>query len=74
MKVVNIHEAKTTLSLHDALQILIYLNFPPETLDMVTTTQRHEIVSVDRIQTYGKDGTGDKLLDLSPDEELMFVN
>jgi DNA gyrase subunit A len=53
---------------------LIYLNFPPATLDLVTTTQRHEIVSIDRIQTYGKDGTGDKLLDLSPDEELMFVN
>jgi len=53
---------------------LIYLNFPPATLDLVTTTQRHEIISIDRIQTYGKDGTGDKLLDLSPDEELMFVN
>jgi DNA gyrase subunit A len=53
---------------------LIYLNFPPATLDLVTTTQRHEIISIDRIHTYGKDGTGDKLLDLSPDEELMFVN
>jgi DNA gyrase subunit A len=53
---------------------LIYLNFPPATLDLVTTTQRHEIIPVDRIQTYGKDGTGDKLLDLHPDEEIEFVN
>jgi DNA gyrase subunit A len=53
---------------------LIYLNLPPEALDLVTTTQRHEIIPVDRIQTYGKDGTGDKLLDLHPDEEIEFVN
>ena len=53
---------------------LIYINFPPEQIDLVTNTHRHEIVPVDRIHTYGKDGTGDKLLDLSLDEELMFVN
>ncbi len=53
---------------------LIYINLPPATLDLVTTTQRHEIVPIDRIQSYGKDGTGDKLLDLSPEEEIEFVN
>ena len=53
---------------------LIYLNLPPETLDLVTNTQRHEIVPIDRIQTYGKDGTGDRLLTLNTDEEIMCVN
>jgi DNA gyrase subunit A len=53
---------------------LIYISLPPENLDLVTTTHRHQLISIDRIQTYGKDGTGDKLLDLNPDEEIMVVN
>ncbi len=53
---------------------LLYISLPSETLDLVTTTHRHEIIPIDLIQTYGKDGTGDKLLDLQPDEELMLVN
>ena len=53
---------------------LLYISLPTATLELVTTTDRHELISIDRIQTYGKDGTGDKLLDLAPDERVMFVN
>ncbi|AFY91449.1 DNA gyrase/topoisomerase IV subunit A [Chamaesiphon minutus] len=53
---------------------LLYINVPAETLDLVTTTHRHELVAIDRVQTYGKDGTGDKLVELAPNEEIMFVN
>jgi DNA gyrase subunit A len=53
---------------------LLYIGIPTATLELVTTTNRHEFVPIDRIQTYGKDGTGDKLLELAPDERIMFVN
>jgi DNA gyrase subunit A len=53
---------------------LIHISLPPETLELVTTNHRHEIVAIDRIQIYGKDGVGDKLLDLAPNEEIMCVN
>jgi DNA gyrase subunit A len=53
---------------------LLHISLPPETLELVTTTDRHELIAIDRIQTYGKDGIGDKLLNLNPDEEIVFVN
>jgi DNA gyrase subunit A len=54
--------------------ILLHLSLPPEQLDLITTNHRQQTIPIDRIQTYGKDGIGDKLLDLNPDEEIMFVN
>jgi DNA gyrase subunit A len=53
---------------------LLHIGLPPENFDLVTTQDRHQPIAIDRIQTYGKDGIGDKLLDLHPDEEIMFVN
>jgi DNA gyrase subunit A len=53
---------------------LLHLSLPPENLDLVTTSHRHQLISIDRIQTYGKDGIGDRLLTLNSDEEVMFVN
>jgi DNA gyrase subunit A len=53
---------------------LLYINLPSETLELVTSSQRHELVAIDRVQPHGKDGVGDQLLDLSPEEEIAFVN
>jgi DNA gyrase subunit A len=53
---------------------LIHVSLPPESLEAIATNHRHEVIAIDRIQTYGKDGTGDKLLDLAPGEEIAFVN
>jgi DNA gyrase subunit A len=53
---------------------LLYLSLPPANIDLVTTSHRHQLVSIDKIQTYGKDGIGDRLLTLNSDEEIMFVN
>jgi DNA gyrase subunit A len=53
---------------------LLYINLPPENIDLVTTSDRHQPISIDTIQTYGKDGTGDRLLTLNTDEEIMCVN
>ena len=53
---------------------LLHLSLPPESLDLVTTSHRHQLISIDKIQTYGKDGVGDRLLTLNSDEEIMFVN
>ncbi len=53
---------------------LLHLSLPPAQLDLVTTTNRHQLISIDRIQTYGKDGIGDKILDLTPNEEIVLVN
>jgi DNA gyrase subunit A len=53
---------------------LLHISLPPETIDLVTNSDRHTPISIDQIQTYGKDGTGDRLLTLNSDEEIMFVN
>jgi DNA gyrase/topoisomerase IV subunit A len=53
---------------------LLHISLPPETIDLVTNSDRHTPISIDQIQTYGKDGTGDRLITLNPDEEIMFVN
>jgi uncharacterized protein YrrD len=38
------------------------------------TTHRHEILPISSIISYGKDGIGNKIIDLDRDEELMYVN
>jgi DNA gyrase subunit A len=53
---------------------LLHISLPSTTLDLVTTTQRQEIVPIDRIPTHGKEGIGDRLLTLNPDEQIAFVN
>ncbi len=53
---------------------LLHISLPPTTLDLVTTTQRHEIIPIDRIHTHGKEGIGDRLLTLNPDEQIAFIN
>jgi DNA gyrase subunit A len=53
---------------------LIHISLPSEQIDLVTTTDRHQLISIDQIQTFGKDGIGNKLLDLNPHEEIMLVN
>jgi DNA gyrase subunit A len=53
---------------------LLHISLPPIALDLVTTTQRHEIVPIDRINTHAKEGIGDRLLTLSPDEQIAFIN
>jgi DNA gyrase subunit A len=53
---------------------LLHISLPPTTLDLVTTTQRHEIIPIDRIPTHGKEGIGDRLITLNPDEQIAFVN
>jgi DNA gyrase subunit A len=53
---------------------LLYTSLVRESLDLVTTTDRHELISIDRIPTSGKEGTGTKLLDLTPTEEIIVVN
>jgi DNA gyrase subunit A len=53
---------------------LLHISLPSESLDLIATNNRHQIISIDRIQTYGKDGIGDRQIDLNADEEIMFVN
>jgi DNA gyrase subunit A len=55
---------------------LIRLMLPTQTthLDLITTTHRHEILPISSIISYGKDGIGNKIIDLDRDEELMYVN
>ncbi len=53
---------------------LLHLSLPPETLDLVTTSHSHQLILIDQIRTYGKDGMGDRLLTLNSDEQIMFVN
>ncbi|WP_373544325.1 DNA topoisomerase (ATP-hydrolyzing) subunit A [Chamaesiphon sp.] len=53
---------------------LLHITLPPESLELVTTTNRHQIVAIDRIQTHGKEGIGDKIINLNPDEQITLVN
>jgi DNA gyrase subunit A len=53
---------------------LLHLGLPTTTFDLVTTAERHETIPIDLIQTHGKEGIGDRLLTLSPDEQIAFVN
>jgi DNA gyrase subunit A len=53
---------------------LLHLSLPPIHLDLITTTNRHEIIPIDRINTHGKEGIGDRLLTLNPDEQIAFIN
>ena len=55
---------------------LVSLILPTEIahLDLVTTTNRHELLPISNIAVHGKDGIGNKIIDLDRDEELMYVN
>ncbi len=55
---------------------LIYLNLPPTnpTIDIITTTNRQQPTPLTEIKLYGKDGTGDKIIELTKDEEIMSIN
>jgi DNA gyrase subunit A len=53
---------------------LLHLGIPTPTLDLITTNQRHEIVTIDRLNTHSKEGIGDRLITLNPDEQIAFVN
>ena len=55
---------------------LVSLILPTEIahLDLVTTTHRHELLPISNIAVHGKDGIGNKIIDLDRDEELMYVN
>uniref|UniRef100_UPI00286C8A35 DNA gyrase/topoisomerase IV subunit A n=1 Tax=Chamaesiphon sp. OTE_75_metabat_556 TaxID=2964692 RepID=UPI00286C8A35 len=48
---------------------LLHIGLPPTALDLVTTTQRHEVIPIDLINTHGKEGIGDRLITLNPDEQ-----
>ncbi|WP_295617894.1 DNA topoisomerase (ATP-hydrolyzing) subunit A [Chamaesiphon sp. GL140_3_metabinner_50] len=55
---------------------LVRLMLPNETthLDLVTTTHRHELFPIANITSHGKDGIGNKIINLDRNEELMYVN
>lgn len=53
---------------------LLHITLPPDSLELFTTTHRHEIVAIDRLQTHGKEGIGDKIINLNPNEQITFVN
>jgi DNA gyrase subunit A len=53
---------------------LLHISLPPTHLDLITTTNRHEIIPIDLINTHGKEGIGDRLLTLNPEEQIAFIN
>jgi hypothetical protein len=52
---------------------LIYLNLPTPTLQLTTTTNRQETIPLAKLKPHGKDGSGDKILKLAGDEEIVAV-
>ena len=52
---------------------LVYLNLPSPSIDIITSTQRQESIALTKIKPHGKDGIGDKILNLSSDEEIVSV-
>jgi DNA gyrase subunit A len=54
---------------------LIHINLPPDRSEIdIVTAQRRESVPLANISRYGKDGAGDRIIDLGSDEEIVFVN
>ncbi len=53
---------------------LIHLMLPTENLKIFTTNQRHETIPLANLKTHGKDGIGDKSIDLGNGEEISFVS
>jgi DNA gyrase subunit A len=53
---------------------LIHLMLPTENLKIFTTTSRHETIPITNLNIHGKDGIGDKPLDLAKDEQISFVS
>jgi DNA gyrase subunit A len=55
---------------------LIHVTLPPNHthIEILTTTNRQESIPLTNIQSHGKDGIGDKIINLNPDEEIMSVN
>jgi DNA gyrase subunit A len=54
---------------------LVHLNLPPDRPEIdIVTTQRRESIPLANISRYGKDGAGDRIIDLGSDEEIVFVN
>ncbi len=53
---------------------LIAIALPTPTLNIITNTHRQETISIDTIHTHGKDGIGDKIINLNQGEEIVFVN
>jgi DNA gyrase subunit A len=53
---------------------LIHVMLPDEDLKVFTTNQRHETIPITNLKTHGKDGLGDKPIDLGNGEEISFVS
>jgi DNA gyrase subunit A len=54
---------------------LVHLNLPPDRPEIdIVTTQRRESIPLANISRYGKDGAGDRIIDLGSEEEIAFVN
>jgi DNA gyrase subunit A len=54
---------------------LIHISLPPDRPEInLVTTQRRESIPLANISRYGKDGAGDRIIDLGSDEEIVFVN
>jgi DNA gyrase subunit A len=53
---------------------LIHLMLPTEALKIFTTNNRHETIPITNLKTHGKDGLGDKPIDLGNGEEISFVS
>ncbi len=52
---------------------LIYLNRPTPIVNIITSTQRQEAIALAKIKPHGKDGIGDKIINLGGDEEIVSV-
>ncbi len=54
---------------------LSHISLPPDRPDIdIVTTQRRESIPLAHISLHGKDGAGDRIVDLGTDEEIVFVN
>jgi DNA gyrase subunit A len=54
---------------------LVHLNLPPDRSEIdIVTPQRRESIPLANISLHGKDGAGDRIIDLGSDEEIVFVN
>ncbi len=52
---------------------LIYLNRSTPSLELLTTTNRHQAIAIAKISAQGKDGSGNQILKLNPGEEIASV-
>jgi DNA gyrase subunit A len=54
---------------------LIHISLPIDRPDIdIVTAQRRESIPIAHISLHGKDGAGDRIIDLGSDEEIVFVN